>query len=133
MEHLGKMIRETENRLPEKEAATAESKKDDDTAKAIEKHQGTKPTESKKGDGTAVKSGSISHCSKKRWLFVMIGVAFGLFGLQFVYAGRWKFFFAHWLAIIVGGAVFPVFLIVPLVLWFGSVLFMKRDGKGCRM
>ena len=137
----GKMIRETENRLPEK----AEEKTDGNVAKTLEMSQESTPTTSRKDDAIAntskdlpkskpsAKPGSTFPSSKKRWLFVMIGLVFGLFGLQFVYAGRWKFFFAHWLSIIAGGAVFSVFLVVPLVLWFGSLLFMKCDGSGNRM
>ena len=66
---------------------------------------------------------------KRRWKFVLVGVLFGLFGLQFAYVRRWKFFFAHWAALI-ATLFFPLAFIVCLVLWLGSVFFMKHDGAG---
>ena len=64
---------------------------------------------------------------KSRRKFVLIGVFFGLLGLQFAYARRWKFFFAHWAALITT-LFFPLAFIVCIALWFGSILFMKEDG-----
>ena len=69
---------------------------------------------------------------KSRRKFVLIGVFFGLFGLQFAYARRWKFFFAHWAALI-ATLFFPLAFIVCIALWFGSILFMKEDGGGDEM
>lgn len=72
---------------------------------------------------------AIFESEKRRWKFVLIGVFFGLLGLQFAYARRWKFFFAHWAALI-ATLFFPLAFIVCLALWLGSIFFMKRDGAG---
>lgn len=69
---------------------------------------------------------------KSRRVFVLIGIFLGLFGLQFAYVRRWKFFFAHWVALI-ATLFFPLAFIVCLVLWFGSIFFMKRDGEKVTM
>lgn len=72
---------------------------------------------------------STTECYRE---FVRIGIFFGLFGLQFAYARRWKFFFAHWAALI-ATLFFPPSIIVCLAFWLGSILFMKRAGRGYLM
>lgn len=74
----------------------------------------------------------FKDCRCCRREFVRVGIFFGLLGLQFVYARRWKFFFAYWAALITT-LFFPLAFIVCLVLWFGSVFFMKRDGEKVTM
>ena len=69
---------------------------------------------------------------RRRLAFVLVGIFFGLFGLQFALARRWKFFWAYWVALIVS-SFFPLAYIVCLVLWLGSILFMKHCGDGSRM
>lgn len=70
---------------------------------------------------------------KKRWLFVLIAILFGLLGLQFVYARRWKFFFAHWVSFVAAIIWMPKVFSVCIALWLGSLFFMKHDGDGKRM
>lgn len=70
---------------------------------------------------------------KHRWVFILIGIFFGLLGLQFVYARRWKFFFAHWVSFVAAIIWMPKVFSVCIALWLGSIFFMKRDGKGDRM
>lgn len=69
----------------------------------------------------------LANGLKSRRKFVIIGVFFGLFGLQFAYARRWKFFFVYWAALS-ATLFFPLAFIVCIALWFGSILFMKKDG-----
>ena len=102
--------------------------------KMIKKQGGEVATDSTRSK-TEGKTGSASlraNGGKRRWKFVLVGIIFGLFGLQFAYARRWKFFFAHWAALI-ATLFFPLVFTVCLGLWFGSIFFMKRDGNGYRM
>jgi len=75
----------------------------------------------------------INKHRKKRWLFVLIAIFFGLLGLQFVYARRWKFFFAHWALFVAAIIWMPKVFSVCIALWLGSLFFMKHDGNGNRM
>ena len=75
----------------------------------------------------------INKHRKKRWLFVLIAIFFGLLGLQFVYARRWKFFFAHWASLVAAIIWMPKVFSVCIALWLGSLFFMKHDGDGKRM
>ena len=63
--------------------------------------------------------------------FTVVGIIFGLFGLQFAYARRWKFFFAHWAALI-ATLFFPLVFTVCLGLWFGSIFFMIDIKTTCK-
>ncbi len=71
------------------------------------------------------KRDEIRRQRKCRRTFILVGIFLGLFGLQFAYARRWKFFFAYWVALI-ATLFFPLALIAGLGLWFGSIFFMKR-------
>ena len=93
-----------------------------------------------------------NHASKKRWLFVLIGLFFGVLGLHFLYARRKGWFVFYWLMLIANIAqagtqavkeflsgfsptlaTAPIFILTAAVILIGSIFFMKKDGDGNRM
>ena len=89
---------------------------------------------------------------KKRWIFVLMGLFFGVLGLHFLYARRKGWFVFYWLMLIahiaqtklqtvkefLAGfspalATTPVFILTAAIVLIGSIFFMKKDGAGNRM
>ena len=104
----------------------------------------SKPTDKVAGAKKTVKEPK-SGSKKKRWVFVLLGLLFGVFGLHFLYARRKGWFFFYWLMIIanvaqskvpaisdaVGST--PYFGLIAGLMLIGSIFFMKKDGNGNRM
>ena len=89
---------------------------------------------------------------KKRWLFVTLGILGGVFGIHFLYAKRKLWFWMYWIAAAMGIlqievaafrnllssaspmlAKVPVFAMLAVLILVGSVILMKKDGKGRTM
>lgn len=85
------------------------------------------------------------HTDKKRWLFILIGLFFGVIGLHFLYARRKGWFWFYWLMVIANVVQMkvsaaaealgktPYFGLVAGLMLVGSIFFMKKDGDGNRM
>ena len=85
--------------------------------------------------------------NKKRWIFVVLGLIFGLFGGHLAYARRWKLFCLQWGVFLLCcgieessfGKTAHCRMIVEYLrnAWFllvvAGILFIKKDGDGDRM
>ena len=98
------------------------------------------------------KSNTVAKSDRKRWLFVLIGLIFGVIGLHFLYARRKGWFVFYWSMIVSNTAqtrlpivkeflaglsptlaTVPIFILTAAVILIGSIFFMKKDGAGNRM
>ncbi len=101
-----------------------------------------------KSKGKKTKAANGGASSKKRWLFILIGLFFGIFGLHFLYARRKGWFTFYWLMVIANVvhmtvpavanlvpalANTPIFAMLAGLTLIGSIFFMKKDGDGNRM
>lgn len=91
---------------------------------------------------------ATSTSTKKRWLFILIGLFFGIFGLHFLYARRKGWFTFYWLMVIANVVHMtvpavanlvpalsdtPIFAMLAGLTFVGSIFFMTKDGDGNRM
>lgn len=84
-----------------------------------------------------------STSNRKRWLFVVLGLPLGGYGIHLVYAKRWWLLVLQWVCFIGmqfaengSGAtrlIYGACLIIWATLWIGGTLFIKHDGNGNRM
>lgn len=79
--------------------------------------------------------------SKKRGIYLLLGIFLGWLGCQFAYAGRWLLFGLHWVLTILmfvaagidSDAMGGLLVLASLALWIGGTFFIGKDGHGEKM
>lgn len=70
--------------------------------------------------------------TKRRWIYICLGIFLGWMGVHFLYAKRWGLLLLH-IAFVCATVAFPLCAVLCLSTWLGGTFFIKKDGSGNRM